>query len=158
MKALITGATGFIGSNVARELLHQGFEVRALVRPGCDTRNIKGLDIELSQGDLRDRPSLERAAQGCQVLFHVAADYSFWVPDVKAMYQTNVDGTRSILEVALRAGMSRAVYTSTVATVGLLKDGRPGTEELEPRPKDLVGYYALSSLQALFPAHGAGPL
>ena len=104
--------------------------------------------MDLSQGDLRDRPSLERAAQGCQVLFHVAADYSFWVPDVKAMYQTNVDGTRNILEVALRAGMSRAVYTSTVATVGLPGDGRPGTEELQPRPKDLYGHYKQSKYMA----------
>jgi len=148
LKALLTGASGFIGSNLARELLRQGFEVRALVRPGCDTRNIDGLNIELSQGDLRDRPSLEQAAQGCQVLFHVAADYSFWVPDVKAMYQTNVEGTRSILEVALRAGMSRAVYTSTVATVGLPRDGRPGTEELEPQSKDLVGHYKKSKYLA----------
>jgi len=148
LKALLTGASGFIGSNLARELLRQGFEVRALVRPGCDTRNIDGLHIELSQGDLRDRSSLERAVQGCQVLFHVAADYSFWVPDVKAMYQTNVEGTTNILEAALRTGISRAVYTSTVATVGLPRDGRPGTEELAPQPKDLVGHYKKSKYLA----------
>ncbi len=148
MKALITGATGFVGSSVARELIQRGFQVRALVRPGCDERNIKGLDLELAQGDLRDRPSLEKAAQGCQVLFHVAADYSFWVPDVKAMYQTNVDGTRSILEVAMKAGMERVVYTSTVATVGLSRNGQPATEELQPNPKDLYGHYKQSKYMA----------
>ena len=95
MKAFLTGGTGFIGANVVRALLARGFEVRALVRPGSDRRNLEGLDIELVQGDVRDFPSVKRAMQDCGLVFHVAALYSFWVRPKRLIYEVNVDGTRS---------------------------------------------------------------
>ena len=128
MKTLITGATGFVGSAVLRQLLDQGHEVRALVRPSSDRRNLDGLSLEVAVGDLCDADSLRRAVKGCDALFHVAADYRLWVPKPEEIFRTNVDGTRALMLAAADAGVERIVYTSSVATLGLNKDGTPANE------------------------------
>ena len=114
--ALVTGASGFIGWHVARVLVERGYRVRALLRPGS---RVDGLDIEPFPGDLRDPESLARAAAGCQLVFHVAADYRLWARDPREMYRSNVDGTRHLLAAARRAGVDRVVYTSTVGCIGM---------------------------------------
>ncbi|MGD0507624.1 MAG: NAD-dependent epimerase/dehydratase family protein [Terriglobales bacterium] len=118
MKAFVTGATGFLGSHVARVLAEQGAELRLLVRPTSDLRNLDGLNAERVVGDLRDAGSIEKALSGCDVVFHVAADYRLWVRDPGEMYRSNVEGTRSLLEAARKQGIRRVVYTSSVATMG----------------------------------------
>ena len=122
---LVTGASGFLGWHVARLLGERGYRVRALVRPGS---RITGLDAEIATGDLRDAASLERAVAGCGRLFHVAADYRLWAKRPVELHQSNVDGTRNLLGAARRAGVERAVYTSTVGTIGLPQHGL-GDEE-----------------------------
>src|SRR3990170_7174172 len=107
MKALVTGATGFIGGNLVRELLRQGYQVRALIRKESPRRNIDGLKIEIAFGDLRDKESLDAALDGCDVLFHVAASYTFWTPDPRAVYETNVLGTENLLSVAKAKGIKK---------------------------------------------------
>ena len=119
MKALVTGATGFIGGNLVRELLKQGFQVRALVRETSNRANIDGLPVKISLGNLMDRASLDRAVADCSVLFHVAASYSFWTPHPSDVYDTNVQGTENILTAAGNAGIQRIVYTSTESTIGI---------------------------------------
>ena len=153
MKILVTGATGFIGSNVARAAQARGYEIRALVRPRSSTLNLKGLDIEMAQGDVRDRDSVARALMGCQAVIHCAALYTFWAPRPEVIYGTNVEGTRLVLEEALKAEVVRCVYTSTVSTVGIPKEG-VGTEENEPSPRDLVGHYKRSKYLAEKAAFG----
>src|ERR1035438_1537837 len=120
MKSFVTGATGFLGSHVARVLAEQGAELRLLVRPTSDLRNICDLNADRVVGDLRDPASIEKALQGCDVVFHVAADYRLWVRgrDSSEMYRSNVEGTRSLLEAARKQGVRRVVYTSSVATMG----------------------------------------
>lgn len=148
MKALVTGATGFIGGHVAAELVRRGYEVRALVREGCDRRRIATLDVELAFGDLRDRASLERALAGCDYLFHVAAAYTFWAPDPRLIYDTNVRGTANVLAAARAAGIKKVVYTSTESTVGIARNGGLGTEELVGDPRQLAGDYKKSKFLA----------
>jgi dihydroflavonol-4-reductase len=148
MKTFVTGATGFIGASIVRELLRDGREVRALVRQGADTSNLKGLDIELWQGDLRDAVSLEKGLQGCNALFHAAADYRLWTRNPADMYRINVDGTRAILESALKNGLSRVVYTSSVGTLGNPGDGTPGSEDTPVTLADMVGHYKKSKFLA----------
>ncbi len=148
MKTFITGATGFIGASIARELLKDGREVRALVRKGSDTSNLAGLDIELWQGDLQDHAGLEKGLQGCDALFHAAADYRLWTRNPAEMYRVNVDGTRAILEAALRNGLSRVVYTSSVGTLGNPGDGTPGGESTPVSLDDMVGHYKKSKFMA----------
>ena len=148
MKALVTGASGFIGSNLVRELLRQGYEVRALLRQGCDARNLDGLPMEKAHGDLRDPESLEQAVDGCEVLFHVAARYTFWVPHPKVMYEVNVKGTENMLTAALKKGVRRVVYTSTCSTIGISPNGVPSNEETKLHPDDLVGHYKISKYLA----------
>jgi len=118
MLAFVTGATGFLGSHVARVLAEQGADLRLLVRPTSDLRNISDLNADRVVGDLRDAPSIEKALSGSDVVFHVAADYRLWVRDPDEMYRSNVEGTRSLLEAARRQGVRRVVYTSSVATMG----------------------------------------
>src|SRR5208337_1862560 len=118
MLAFLTGATGFLGSHVARVLAEQGAELRLLVRPTSDVRNIEGLNADRVAGDLRDAASIEKALAGCDVVFHVAADYRLWVRDPDEMYRSNVEGTRSLLEAARKQNVRRIVYTSSVATMG----------------------------------------
>jgi dihydroflavonol-4-reductase len=148
MRALVTGATGFVGAAVARALVREGWQVRALARPGSDRRNIQALPVEVSEGNLADRPSLDRALSGCEALFHVAADYRLGAPDPRQLYQTNVDGTRNILEASRQAGVRRVVYTSSVATVGIPADGSPGNEDTPVGVGDMIGHYKRSKFLA----------
>jgi dihydroflavonol-4-reductase len=148
MRALVTGATGFVGAAVARALVREGWQVRALARPGSDRRNIQALPVDVSEGNLADRPSLERALVGCEALFHVAADYRLGAPDPRQLYETNVDGTRNILEASRQAGVRRVVYTSSVATVGIPADGSPGSEDTPVGVADMIGHYKRSKFLA----------
>jgi len=148
MRALVTGATGFVGSRVARALSQGGWQVRALVRPGADRRNLQQLPTEFSTGDLGDPASLALALSGCDVLFHVAADYRLGVADPQPLYRSNVEGTRNVLDAAHRAGVARIVYTSSVATVGLPGDGSPGTEDTPVALTDMIGHYKRSKFLA----------
>ena len=140
MKVLVTGATGFIGGNLARTLVDRGYDVRVLVRPNSNPLALEDLDVQQVNGDLRDRDSLAHALNGCQGLFHCAAMYTFWSRDPAQVYKVNVEGTKVILEEAERAGVEKVVYTSTVSTIGLPKKGL-GTEDTAVRPRDLVGHY-----------------
>lgn len=148
MKTLVTGATGFVGSAVARRLLREGHRIRVLARAGSDRRNLQGLDIDVVEGDLTEPTSLARACEGCDALFHVAADYRLWAPKPQELYRTNVDGTQSLLEAARQAGMSRMVYTSSVATLGIPADGSPGDESTPVSLDDMVGHYKRSKFLA----------
>ena len=148
MKALVTGATGFVGAALARTLIAAGWQVRALTRAGSDPRNLRTLAVERIVGDLTDAPSLERAVAGCEAVFHAAADYRLWVPDPQTMYRANVDGTRNLLEAARRAGVQRIVYTSSVACIGLPADGSVGTEDTPVSLESMVGHYKRSKFLA----------
>jgi len=145
---LVTGATGFVGAAVARRLVAAGHDVRALVRPGSDRRNLDGLRVEIAAGDLTDPGSLARALSGCTALFHVAADYRLWVPEPEAMYRTNVRGTRDLMAHALAAGVARIVYTSSVAVLGHSADGTPADEETPSTLDDMIGHYKRSKFLA----------
>ncbi len=146
-KTLVTGGTGFVGRAVVAALLAQSREVRVLARRP-QHRALQGLAVEVVPGDLTDPASLHRAVSGCSRLFHVAADYRLWVPDPSSMYAINVEGTRSLLQSALEAGLERVVYTSTVGTLGNPGDGAPGTEETPVSLADMVGHYKKSKFLA----------
>jgi dihydroflavonol-4-reductase len=160
MLALVTGATGFVGSHVAAALAGQGAEVRLLVRANSDLRNVEHLQADRVVGDLRDAASVEKAVSGCEVVFHVAADYRLWVRDPDQMYAANVGGTRAILEAARRGGVRRVVYTSSVATMGFAAPGdRPGHPADEASPVGLdsmIGHYKRSKFMAEQAAIEAG--
>ena len=153
-RALVTGATGFVGSAVARRLLAEGFAVRVLARRGSDRRNLAGLDVEVAEGDLTDAASLEAAARDCCALFHVAADYRLWVPKPEEIYRNNVEGTRAVIAAAKAAGVARVVYTSSVATLGIPKDGTPGSETTPVTVLDMIGHYKRSKYLAEEVAQG----
>src|ERR1700739_2372681 len=129
MLAFVTGATGFLGSHVARVLSEQGAELRLLVRATSNLKNLQGLQAETATGDLRDSASLEKAMAGCDTVFHVAADYRLWLRDPAEMYRSNVEGTRAILEAARKNNVQAVVYTSSVATIGFTGNGRPADED-----------------------------
>jgi dihydroflavonol-4-reductase len=148
MRALVTGATGFVGSAVARALLLAGWQVRALARKDSPVRNLQQLAVEIAAGDLADRPSLERALGDCEALFHVAADYRLGARDPDQLYRTNVEGTRNILDASRAAGVARIVYTSSVATIGLPADGSPGNEDTPVALADMIGHYKRSKYLA----------
>jgi dihydroflavonol-4-reductase len=148
MKALVTGATGFVGAAVARALLGAQWQVRVLARPGSDRRNLKSLEVEVSEGDLADLKSLERAVQGCDGLFHVAADYRLGARDPAELYRANVEGTRNVLSAAHRSGVQRIVYTSSVATIGIPADGTPGDEQSANSLENMIGHYKRSKYLA----------
>jgi dihydroflavonol-4-reductase len=141
---LVTGASGFLGWHVARVLLERGYAVRALVRPGSRVRE---LDVETVAGDLRDAASLERAAAGCGLVFHVAADYRLWARNPDDLYRSNVDGTRHLLQAARNAGVERVVYTSTVGCIGF-PHGGIGDEDTPVALGDMVGHYKRSKFLA----------
>lgn len=143
--ALVTGATGFVGWHVARKLLDRGDRVRALVRDPSRVRELEGMEV--ARGDLRDPESLERAVEGCGVVFHVAADYRLWAPDPWEMFRSNVEGTRNLLEAARRAGIDRVVYTSTVGCIGMPENAQ-GDEETPVGIGDMTGPYKQSKFEA----------
>ena len=145
---LVTGATGFVGSAVARAALARGHRLRLLVRKSSDRRNLAGLEAEIVEGDLRDPASLAAAAQGCRFLFHVAADYRIWVPDPETMLAANVAGTAALMRAAQHAGVERIVYTSSVAALGLTKDGTPANETTPVSEESVVGIYKKSKYRA----------
>ena len=144
---LVTGATGFVGSAVARALVAGGHEVRVLARRDSNRRNLEGLDVEIALGALEDPAALAAAVAGCRTLFHVAADYRLWVRDKAAMFRANVDGTRDLMLAALAAGVERIVYTSSVATLGLAADG-VADERTASRADDMIGPYKRSKFEA----------
>ena len=148
MKAFITGATGFLGTHVARVLAEQGAGLRLLVRPTSNLKNLEGLHAETAMGDLRDAASLEKAMSGCEVAFHVAADYRLWVQDPAEMYRSNVEGTRAILEAARKNGVRCVVYTSSVATIGFTGNGHPADEDSPVALADMIGHYKRSKFMA----------
>lgn len=148
MKAFVTGATGFLGSHVARFLADQGADLRLLVRPSSNLKNLEGIRAETATGDLRDSSSLEKAISGCDTVFHVAADYRLWVRDPNEMYRSNVGGTRSLLEAARKNGVRRVVYTSSVATIGFRNDGQPADEDSPVSLADMIGHYKRSKFMA----------
>jgi dihydroflavonol-4-reductase len=148
MKTLITGASGFIGSAVTRQLLAAGYDVRALVRPHSDCRNLAGLPVEVVYGDIRVRESLDRGMRGCSVLFHLAADYRLWALRANEIYETNVVGTRNVMLAAINAGVERIVYTSSVATLGLTANGKPADEDTPVSLNDMIGHYKRSKFMA----------
>ncbi|MHB1201836.1 MAG: hopanoid-associated sugar epimerase [Acidithiobacillus sp.] len=148
MKALLTGASGFVGGAVLRRLLAEGVEVRVLARRDGDTANWQGLDVEVVHGDLRNGESLGQAVAGCQGLFHVAADYRLWVPDPAPMYAANVGGTERLMRAALEAGVERIVYTSSVAVLGFYADGRIADENAPSSLDTMIGHYKRSKFLA----------
>lgn len=145
---LVTGATGFVGSAVARVFAARGHRLRLLTRPHSDRANLDGLGGEIVAGDLLDPPSLARAVQGCRYVAHVAADYRLWVPDPGPMNRANVEGSRALLRAARDAGVERIVYCSSVAALGLVGDGTPGTEDTPNSAAKVIGAYKMSKFLA----------
>jgi dihydroflavonol-4-reductase len=148
LKAFLTGATGFLGSHVARVLAEQGADLRLLVRPTSNLKNLEGLKAETATGDLRDPASLEKAISGCDTVFHVAADYRLWVTDPNEMYRSNVEGTRAVLEAARKNGVKNVVYTSSVATIGFTRNGQPADEDSPVSVAGMIGHYKRSKFLA----------
>ena len=148
MLAFVTGATGFVGSHVARALVEYGVDLRLLLRPNSNLKNIQDLKADLCTGDLRDPASLETGIAGCDVIFHVAADYRLWVRDPDEMYRANVEGTRAILEAARNHRVRRVVYTSSVATMGFTQNGTLADENSPVALENMIGPYKRSKFMA----------
>lgn len=144
---LVTGGTGFVGSAVVRALTAAGHRVRVLARPKSNRRNLAGLPVEIAEGTLEDAHSLAAAVAGCRYLFHVAADYRLWVPAPAEMYRVNVEGTGELMRAALDVGVERIVYTSSVATLGLVAGGI-ADEDTPSRAEDRIGPYKQSKFAA----------
>ena len=145
---LVTGGTGFVGAHVVRALLAEGRAVRCLARPGSRRDNLAGLPVEIAEGDLSDPESLARAMQGVSELYHVAADYRLWAKYPRELYRANAGGTENVLAAAAQAGVSRVVYTSSVAALGLTPDGSPATETTPVAREAIVGHYKKSKYDA----------
>jgi dihydroflavonol-4-reductase len=146
---LVTGASGFVGSHVARQLVAAGHSVRILARPSSNLRALEGVAVERVEGDLRDAASVERAMRGVRRVFHVAADYRLWTRDPQEIYRSNVEGTRSLLAAARGAGVERIVYTSTVATIAIpTHDGTLPNEETRATLDQMIGHYKRSKFLA----------
>lgn len=148
MRVFVTGATGFVGSHVAREVAARGADLRLLVRPTSNLANLEGLAAETVTGDLLQPESLRTAVRGCDAVMHVAADYRLWVRDPDSMYRANVEGTRALLRIAREEGVPRCVYTSSVATMGFKTDGTIVDEETPVSLADMVGHYKRSKFLA----------
>jgi dihydroflavonol-4-reductase len=147
-QTLITGATGLVGSAVARKLLAEGLAVRALVRPGSPRLHLEGLGLEFVEGDMRDAQSVRAAMAGIRHVFHVAADYRLWARDPNEIFAANVDGTRIVMQEAKNAGVERIVYTSSVATIALRDDGSPADESIGLAVEEGIGAYKRSKIAA----------
>ncbi len=154
MKALVTGATGFVGSAVVRELLQNGEEVKVLIRPTSDRLNLEGLDVEVAEGDITDPDSIRGALSGCDRVYHVAALYTMDDPP-EAYYQINVQGSRNVFQACLDAGINRVVYTSTIGAVGASQKDRPADEETIWDLGDLYVPYVTTKYIAEFEAYRA---
>jgi dihydroflavonol-4-reductase len=148
MKIFLTGATGFVGSHVARALASEGAELRLLIRKTSNLRNLEGIRGDTFVGDLADPEPIKNALAGCDAVMHVAADYRLWIPDPKAMYKANVDGTRELLRMAREAKVPRFVYTSSVATMHFRTDGIVINEDTPVSLDDMVGHYKRSKFMA----------
>src|SRR5262245_66368480 len=148
MRAFVTGATGFIGAHLARALLSDGHQVRALVRRQSDRRNVAGLPIELVEGDLDGQQKLTDQIAGCDAVFHVAAHYSLWVKDRDSIYRANLGGTKNLLAAARAAKVKRFVQTSSVAAIGVPVPGELGTEDTRTTLDELVSDYKKSKYLA----------
>ncbi|ALA57011.1 hopanoid-associated sugar epimerase [Nitrospira moscoviensis] len=148
MRALVTGATGFVGAAVVRALIKAGVDVRVLARRNSDFSNLQQFKIDGVYGDLRDKDSLQKALSGCRHLYHVAAHYALWARDPSIFYDVNVTGTRNILEAARDAGTERIVYCSTIGAIGLPPDGGPGTEDTPVSLSQMAGHYKRSKYLA----------
>jgi dihydroflavonol-4-reductase len=148
MKAFVTGATGFVGSNLARALLQDGLQARLLIRPGSDRRTVAGLPVEVVVGDLDDQEKLADQITGCDVVFHVAAHYSLWRKDRGSIYRVNVDGTKNLLAAARAVGIKRFIHTSSVAAIGVPAPNTLGTEETRTTLGELVSDYKKSKYLA----------
>jgi dihydroflavonol-4-reductase len=156
MLVFLTGATGFLGSHIARVLAENGADLRLLVRSSSDRRNIAGLKADEVLGDLRDPASIEKGMSGCDVVFHVAADYRLWVRDPEEMHRANVGGTRALLEAARKNKVRRVVYTSSVATIGFTSNGSLADENSPVSLDDMIGPYKKSKFEAEQLAIAAG--
>jgi dihydroflavonol-4-reductase len=148
MRALLTGASGFIGGHVLDALLEAGADVRCLVRDSSPRRNLDGKPVEIAVGDLRDAGSLKEATAGCDAVYHCAADYRFFAADSRELYDSNVEGTRNVMRAAAAAGVGKVVYTSSVGALGLHADGTPGDEATAVSLDDMVGHYKRSKYLA----------
>jgi len=148
MKIFLTGATGFVGHHVARELAEQGATLRLLVGKSSNLANLEGIPGETHIGDLSDPSTIAPALEGCDALMHVAADYRLWIPDPAAMYRANVDGTRELLRLAREARIRRVVYTSSVATMGFRSDGLIVNEDTPVHLEMMIGHYKRSKFLA----------
>ncbi len=148
MNVLVTGATGFVGANVARLLVADGYRVRVLARPASSVTALEGCAVEVVRGDILEPDSVARAIQGCAQVFHLAADYRLWAKDPSEIYRNNVDGTRIMLEACMHARVERVVYTSSVGTLGLPQDGSLGTETTPVSLHDMIGSYKRSKFLA----------
>jgi dihydroflavonol-4-reductase len=147
-KVLVTGASGFVGSAVAKSLAEAGYSVRALVRPASPRQHLDGCNVEFAAGDLRDADSLQHAMKGMRYLFHVAADYRLWARNPSEITEVNVTGTRNLMTAALCEGIERVVYTSSVATLALRSDGQPVDETVPLLEEKAVGAYKRSKVAA----------
>src|SRR5262245_17302029 len=147
-RVLVTGASGFVGSAVARSLVEAGFSVRALVRSKSPRAHLAGLDLDFCEGELRDRTSLARAVAGSRYLFHVAADYRLWAQDPSEIFAANVEGTRNLMEEAMSVGVERIVYTSSVATLGRRPDATAADESVPLGEEQGIGAYKRSKIAA----------
>jgi dihydroflavonol-4-reductase len=148
MKALVTGGTGFVGSHLVRRLLERNWEVRCLVRAASRLDNLNELPVEFTTGDLRDVESIRQAVRGADVVYHCAADYRLWCADPREMYESNVNGSRHVMQAALDERIERVVYTSTVGALGLNDDGTPANEETPVSIADMIGHYKRSKFLA----------
>lgn len=148
MVSLVTGATGFVGAALVRRLLAEGAAVRVLARARANRRLLEGLPVEIAVGDLTDPATLDRAVEGCEAVFHLAADYRLWARDPEEIYRTNLEGTRALMVAAGSAGVRRIVYTSSVATLGTRRDGGDADETTPVELADMVGHYKRSKYLA----------
>jgi dihydroflavonol-4-reductase len=148
VKALVTGATGFIGYHVARYLAEKGIETAALVREGSRADALRAIGVKDIRGDVRDRSSIVKALKNCDTLFHLAADYRLWTPDPDSMFEINVQGTINVMSAAMETGIDRVIYTSSVGALAASREGSPSNEETPVQLSDMIGPYKTSKFLA----------